>query len=165
MKRAVSDQQRALVDSHFAAIEEEMDEGRVLTEKYWKSLLAKSQLVKLPPLKAEKRDAMEIDDTNHDDLSSESEVEDENDSDEVKALKVRFVFLRWLSHSYALRYRHGADISSPSWQLQGSLTDVPSLNLDHGSRRRESRPALRSPSSPATRFWSSTPIFCLLLSR
>ncbi|PPJ57047.1 hypothetical protein CBER1_00578 [Cercospora berteroae] len=61
MKRAVSDEQRAVVDAHFAAIEEEMEEGRVLTDEHWRALLAKSQQIKLPPPKPQKRDAMEMD--------------------------------------------------------------------------------------------------------
>ncbi|KAM3423383.1 hypothetical protein BST61_g817 [Cercospora zeina] len=72
MKRAESDDQRGIVDSYFAAIEEEMDEGKVLTDHHWRGLLAKSQLVPLPPAKLQKRDAMEI----------EEEVQDRDDGDE-----------------------------------------------------------------------------------
>ncbi|GIZ37028.1 hypothetical protein CKM354_000049100 [Cercospora kikuchii] len=61
MKRAVSDEQRAVVDAHFAAIEEEMEEGKVLTDGHWRALLAKSQQINLPPPNPQKRDAMEMD--------------------------------------------------------------------------------------------------------
>ncbi|KAF2213132.1 hypothetical protein CERZMDRAFT_84029 [Cercospora zeae-maydis SCOH1-5] len=88
MKRAESDDQRAVVDSYFAAIEEEMDEGKVLTDHHWRGLLAKSQLVPLPPPKPQKRNAMQVDEEEVAGRKGAQNSPDPKDDGPVKRIKI-----------------------------------------------------------------------------